>query len=237
MKIKTKARSKWILLSVVAAATVAIAAENFVPSGFMADYSQLERPDDSISEYRYVAEGVVERVAQYDAVMIDQPEIFIAADSPYGGAKPKHLEALAESLRAGIISALSEDYDIVEKPGANVMYIRPALTNLRLTKKKKRIVGYTPIGLVGGAVVGAATSDLAKKANLQDVVIEGEVYDSMTEERLVALIDKRGEGEEAPASWEELEDAMLRYGMLLHCRLGNARVAEEDRTDCATVFD
>lgn len=234
---KTKTKTKWILLSVAAAATVAIAAENFVPSGFMTDYSQLEKLDDSISDYRYLAEGAMERIAQYDAVMIDQPEIFIAADSPYGGAKPKHLEALAESLRAGIISALSEDYDIVEKPGANVMYIRPALTNLRLTKKKRRIVGYTPIGLVGGAVVGAATSDLAKKANLQDVVIEGEVYDSMTEERLVALIDKRGEGREAPSSWEELEDAMLRYGKLVHCRLGNSRIAEEDRVNCAAVFN
>jgi len=230
-------KTKLILLSTAVLTATVVLAEEMVQSGFLTDYSQLEKVDDSISDYRYVAEGAMDKIAQYNAVMVDQPEIFIAADSPYGGAKPKHLDALAEAIRAGVIAALSEDYTIVEKPGPNVMYIRPALTNLRLTKKKKRIVGYTPIGLVGGAVVGAATSDLAKKANLQDVVLEAEVYDSMTEERLVALIDKRGEGREAPASWEELEDAMLRYGKLVHCRLSNARVAEESRMDCAVVFN
>jgi len=229
---------KTTLIAALAVILVSLAlAEELVRSGFMIDYSQLEKVDDSISDYRYVAEGALEKIAQYNAVMVDQPEIFIAEDSPYGGAKPKHLDALAEAIRAGVISALSEDYDIVDKPGPNVMYIRPALTNLRLTKKKKRIVGYTPIGLVGGAVAGAATSDIAKKANLQDVVLEAEVYDSMTEERLVALIDKRGEGKEAPSSWEELEDAMLRYGELVNCRLGNAQVAEGDRKDCAAVFN
>ena len=232
-----KNKVKWAALSVVIAATAVIAAENIIQSGFMTDYSQLKKVDDSISDYRYVADGALDKVAQYNAVMVDQPEIFIAADSPYGGAKPKHLDALAEAIRAGVIAALSEDYTIVDKPGPDVMYIRAALTNLRLTKKKKSVLGYTPIGLVGGAVVGAATSDLAKKANLQDVVLEAEVYDSMTEERLVALIDKRGEGREAPASWEELEDAMLRYGKLVHCRLSNARVAEESRMDCAAVFN
>jgi len=232
-----KNKVKWAALSVVIAATAVIAAENIIQSGFMTDYSQLKKVDDSISDYRYVADGALDKVAQYNAVMVDQPEIFIAADSPYSGAKPKHLDALAEAIRAGVIAALSEDYTIVDKPGPDVMYIRAALTNLRLTKKKKSVLGYTPIGLVGGAVVGAATSDLAKKANLQDVVLEAEVYDSMTEERLVALIDKRGEGREAPASWEELEDAMLRYGKLVHCRLSNARVAEGDRLDCAAVFN
>lgn len=232
-----KNKAKWALLSAAIVATVAFAAENLIQSGFMTDYSQLKKVDDSISDYRYVAEGAVERVAQYDAVMIDQPEIFIANDSPYRGAKPKHLDALAEALRAGVISALSENYYVVDRPGPNVLYIRPALTNLRLTKKKKSILGYTPVGLVGGAVVGAATSDLAKKANLQDVILEAEVYDSMTEERLVALIDKRGEGREAPSSWEELEDAMLRYGKLVNCRLGNSRVAEEAREDCSAVFN
>jgi len=231
-----KSKVKWALLSAAIVTTVVFAAENLIQSGFMTDYSQLTRIDDESADYRWVAEDVQERVANIDAVMIDQPEVFIAADSPYRGAKPKHLDALAEAIRTGMIEALSEDFDIVEQPGPNVLYVSMAITNLRLTKKKKSVLGYTPIGLVGGAVVGAATTDLAKKANLQDVVLEFEVFDSVTGDRLVAVIDHRGEGKEAPSSWEELEAASLAYGELARCRLTTARLPKEDWENCLDKY-
>ena len=81
-------------------------ADEMIYSGFMSDYTQLEKVTDGTADYRYVAPGGEERMAQFDAVMIDQPEIFIASDSPYRGAKPKHLAALAETLRAGLTSAM-----------------------------------------------------------------------------------------------------------------------------------
>ncbi len=139
-------------------------------SGFMTDYTQLVKVTDGSADYRYVSPGAEDRMAQYNAVMIDHPEIFIANDSPYRGAKPKHLDALGESLRSGIASALSEDMDVVDQPGQNVLYISVAATNLKLTKKKRGILGYTPAGFVGGAIAGAATSNLAKKVNLQRLV-------------------------------------------------------------------
>jgi hypothetical protein len=227
---------KLMLLGAVVVTTTVVAAEEIMQSGFMTDYSQLTRISDATADYRYVAEDAPDRVAKYDAVMIDQPEIFIAADSPYRGVKPKHLDALAEAVRAGMASALSEDFYIVDKPGANVMFISPALSNVKLTKKKKSILGFTPIGLVGGAVAGAATTDIAKKANLQDVIIEIEIFDSMTGDRLIALIDHRGEGKHAPTNWEELEQAALAYGQLASCRLKNARLPEGSRVDCLAEF-
>ena len=227
-------RIKNILIPGMAIAFVAplCMAEEPEWSGFLSDYSKLEKVDDRTADYRYLAEGVFDRVGKYDAVMLDQPEIFIAADSPYKGAKPKHLDALADALRTGMASALSEDFYIVDRPGPNVMYVSVALSDLNLTKKKKSILGYTPIGLVGGAVVSAANTDIAKKAKLQDVVIEVEVMDSETGEVLVAAIDHRGEGREEPSSWEELEQTFYLYGLLAHCRLSNPRLPEESRADC-----
>ncbi len=58
-------------------------ADELIYSGFMTDYTQLEKITDGTADYRYIAPGAEERMAQYDAVMIDQPEIFIANDSPY----------------------------------------------------------------------------------------------------------------------------------------------------------
>ena len=207
-------------------------AQEMIYSGFMTDYTQLVKVTDGSADYRYVAPGGEDKMAQYNAVMIDQPEIFIANDSPYRGAKPKHLDAFAESLRAGITSALSEDMYVVGQPGENVLYISVAATNLKLTKKKRGILGYTPAGLVAGAVRGAATSDIAKKANLQDVVIELEAFDSVSGERLVAIIDSRGSGNVNPTSWEELEALMGRYGRIMQCRFNNAELPAERRVDC-----
>jgi hypothetical protein len=164
--------------------------------------------------------------------MIDQPEIFIAADSPYRGVKAKQLNGLAESLRAAIAGALSEDVYVVDKAGENVLYVSVAASNVRLLKKKKSLLGYTPIGLVGGAIGGAATSKIAKKANLQDMVLELEIFDSVTSERFVAIIDHRGSGKENPSSWEELDELMGYYGRLVRCRLNNAKLPDEQRVNC-----
>ncbi|MCH7822685.1 MAG: DUF3313 domain-containing protein [Proteobacteria bacterium] len=207
-------------------------AQEMIYSGFMTDYTQLEKITDGSMDYRYVAPGAMDKLAQYNAVMIDQPEIFIANDSPYRGVKPKQLNALADGLRAAIAGALSEDFYVVDTPGKKVLYLSVALTNLKLTKKKKSILGYTPAGLVTGAVRGAATSNIAKKANLQGVVLELEAFDSITNERLVAIIDSRGSDAKNTSSWEELEELMAIYGSRLQCRFNNSRLPAEQRVNC-----
>jgi len=211
-----------------------VQAQELIYSGFMTDYSQLEKISDGSADYRYIAPGAEDRLAQYNAVMIDQPEIFIANDSPYRGVKPKQLNALADALRAAIAGALSEDLYVVDKPGKNVLYLSTAATNLKLTKKKKSLLGYTPAGLVGGAVAGAATSKIGKKANLQDLVLEVEAFDSVTNERLVAIIDSRGGGKRNPTSWAELESLMAAYGKRMQCRFNNAKLTAERRVNCLT---
>ncbi len=207
-------------------------AQEMVYSGFMTDYTQLERITDGSMDYRYLAPGGEDKLARYDAVMIDQPEIFIANDSPYRGVKPKQLNALADALRAAIAGALSEDLYVVDTPGKNVLYVSIAVSNLKLTKKKKSILGYTPAGLVTGAVRGAATSQIAKKANLQGAVLELEAFDSVTEDRIVAIIDSRGSDAKDPTSWGELEELMGTYGKRMQCRFNNSRLPAEQRVNC-----
>ncbi len=207
-------------------------AQEMIYSGFMTDYTQLEKITDGSMDYRYLAPGGEDKLARYDAVMIDQPEIFIANDSPYRGVKPKQLNALADALRAAIAGALAEDLYVVDTPGKNVLYLSVAVSNLKLTKKKKSILGYTPAGLVTGAVRGAATSNIAKKAYLQGVVLELEAFDSITNERLVAIIDSRGSGAKSPSSWEELEELMATYGTRMQCRFNNSRLPADQRVNC-----
>jgi len=225
---------KMVLASVVASIGLfsSASAQDLVYSGFMTDYSQLRKIEDGSADYRYIAPGALEKLHKYNAVMIDEPEIFVANDSPYRGVKAKQLDALAEGLRGGIAQALADDVYVVDRPGENVMYMRVAASNVRMTKKKKSLLGYTPIGLVSGAVRGAATTKIAKKADLRDAVIEIEVFDSVTEERLAAFIDHSGSGKENPSSWEELDERMALYGTRLQCRLRNAKLPEDQQVDC-----
>ena len=48
---------------------------------------------------------------------------------------------IADTLKAG-------GYGVVESPGPNVLYIRAAITDLMLQRKKRRLLAYTPIGFV-----------------------------------------------------------------------------------------
>ena len=60
-------------------------ADELIYSGFMTDYTQLQKVTDGSAHYRYIAPGAEDKLTKYFAVMIDQPEIFIANDSPYRG--------------------------------------------------------------------------------------------------------------------------------------------------------
>lgn len=229
---KTRQTVLWAAASCALLLFMNAQADELLSSGFMSDYTQLKKVTDGSADYRYLPPGSEDRMANYNAVMIDQPEVFIANDSPYRGAKPKHLEALSESLRSALTSSLSEDLYVVDRQGDNVLYISIAISNLSLEKKKKSILGYTPIGLVAGGIQSAASSDLAKKAKLEGMVFELEAFDSVSGERIVALIDHLGGEAGQTVSWEELDAFMARYGRLIQCRFNNAKLPAAQRVNC-----
>ena len=60
-------------------------------SGFMEDYSILHSTKSEGPDLIYLPPGVEEHLAGYTKIMIDQPEIFLAPDSPHKGMKPDQL--------------------------------------------------------------------------------------------------------------------------------------------------
>jgi uncharacterized protein (DUF2235 family) len=65
----------------------------------------------------------------------------------YKGMKPDDMKAIADSLRENVASELrAAGYEIVDKPGPNVMYVRMAVGDLMLQKRKRPILAYTPVG-------------------------------------------------------------------------------------------
>ncbi len=209
-------------------------AQDLQSSGFLSDYSQLKKTSDKYMGYSYLVQGAEDRMANYTAVMIDQPEIFIAPNSKYKGIKPDDMKVLADAFRTSMSQSLAQDFMIVEQAGPNVLYVRFAITNLQLKKKKKGLLSYTPVGLVAGAAKSALTSDITKKIDLKGLVMEMEVLDSNSEQQLAAAVEVRSGSKEEPASWAELEAMIGVYAQRMRCTLDNARIPEESRVDCVS---
>jgi len=212
------------------------AAQDFQSSDFLSDYSQLKKSSDAYMDYTYLAPGAPDKMANYSAVMIDQPEIFIAPNSKYKGMKPDDMKALADAFRTSMAQSLAQDYLIVEQPGPNVLYLRFALSNLQLKKKRRGLLSFTPVGLVVGAAKSALTTDFSKKIDLKGLTMEMEVLDSNSEEQLAALLETRSGAKDDPASWSELEALIAVYSQRVRCRLDNAREPEENRVDCLSTI-
>jgi hypothetical protein len=207
-------------------------AQDIHSSDFLSDYSKLKQSSDAHMDKTYLVEGAQDKMVNYSAVMIDQPEIFVAANSKYKGMKPDDMKQLADSFRAAMAASLSTTYMIVDQPGPNVLYVRFAISNVQLKKHKKGLLGYTPIGLVAGAAKSAMTSNVTKKIDLKGLTMEMEILDSISEEQLAALLETPSGKKDDPVSWVELEALITVYGQRLACRLDNARRAEENRVDC-----
>ena len=71
-------------------------------------------------------------------------------------------------------------YKVVEQPGPNVLYMRTALTELYLKKKKRGLLAYTPVGAV--AKVGTdALKETLDKVDIIEMAFEAEIADSKSE--------------------------------------------------------
>ena len=211
-------------------------------SGFLDDYSILEsRAGDEIDRV-YIAPGTEERLADYSAVLVDQPEVFMSPESKYGGAKPDHLKMLADSMRLTLVERLEEDggYEIVEEAGPGVVYVRWAITDLYLKKKKRGFLSYTPIGFVVHATAQAAIRDVWKKIDMVELNIEVEFVDGVTGDVLAAIVAERGarktdDQKQELVSWEELDATINTFGLRLRCSLDNARIEASSREDCTQI--
>lgn len=202
---------------------------------FLSDYSKLQEvPGKQGKEYYYVAPGVGERMMKYRSVLLDQPEIFISDKSPYKGAKPEDLAAIAAALRSTAAAELtSRGYVIAEKPAADALYVRIAVTDLQIEKKKRGLLSYTPVGLVVNAGM-KALQDFMDKNDILDMSVQAEVQDSLSGEVLGAAVSKRGKstGEKKAISFDALTAVMTDYGARLACRIDNGYVPVAERIDC-----
>ena len=229
------------ILTLIAACALSFAASTaFAESGFLTDYSKLKPLTTPTGTDRvYATPDAAKRMVAYTAVMIDQPEIHFSANSEYRGMKPEDLEALATLMRDALKARIEEggNYQVVDRTGANVLYLRTALTELYLKKKKRGVLAYTPVGAVAKVGVDALKETL-DKVDIIEMAFEAEIADSQSGALFAAIVVERGarkaEGQkEERMDMDEFRSTIAEYGARLRCRLDNARMPEAQWIDCA----
>jgi hypothetical protein len=169
-------------LVLVCASSVGIAAEA-EDSGFLSDYSRLEKTRDSQGKTvrRWVSPELTP--ANYRAVLID-PVAFYPEPQPSEQVSAKTLEDIRAHLDKVLRETLGASVAIVEQPGAGVVRMRFALTAVATRNAGLKPYQYMPTALVLTTVKRLAT-DTPQKATL---VNEVELTDSLSNERLGAQV-------------------------------------------------
>lgn len=174
-------------------------------SGFIDDMPELKDKADVPGMKSWEKSGL--KVSDYTRFSIQPVTLFISPQSEYKGVNADDLKAISDRLHQALVNALEPDYPVVDKPGAGVMVVRIAITDLRLKKKKRGLLGYTPVGFVAGAV----TSSAGDNVNLLDAGMEWELLDGASGERIAVIVDanalQAGKGG-GKSDWAAIEVAL-----------------------------
>jgi hypothetical protein len=195
---------------------------------FLSDYSKLVAsplPNNGGTDLIYLQPAAFEKREAYTAVMIDQPEVLMSATSDYNGAKPADLTAIAELFRKDVGDALAAGgYRIVDAPGAGVLYLKSAITDLSLTRKRRPLLAYTPVGFVLKVGVDAVLN-MMEKYDITGANVQGEFSDSVSSEELADFVALRGNNGHR-MTFDELEKDVKDFASRLRCRLDNTHMPD-----------
>ena len=200
------------------AALFASGASAQTPSGFLSDYSRLvpaaDTPDTSI----WISKDF--DFKPYRKIMLDKVEVFVSPTSEYHGASPDVLKGMADRFTASFKKALQSGYQLVDKPGPDVLRIRPALSGINLVRPNFNLTHVIPVIFVARGVTGANQT--------RNVALTGEMEVRAPDDTVIAQSMAIGTGDASvrpgqEITWREVEQTTDRWAQGLRRRLDEAR--------------
>lgn len=224
----------WIIALVIGCWANGAAAQALpFDQSFLTDPARLQaRHSGAFTDYVYAVPDYQSRLGKFpNGFFVDAPEVLVSPDSDYKGGKPEDLAQVAKMMQDSLTQKLaSAGYRIASQPGPGVLVFRMGLTDLKMKKKKRGVLAYTPIG----AVVKAGTDavkEMMDKVDLTGFALQAELLDGVSNEVVVALVipgDPSGDRME----FDELSALVAEYGARTTCRVDNAGRPAGQQVDC-----
>jgi hypothetical protein len=158
-------------------------------SGFLGNYSMLQKGSGGESNYIYIDKSV--KFAKYTKVYIKPVELWKSDASTSGLNKLSHddQQLLVNYFNTALADNLTKDFQIVNQPGADVLVIHAAITDGRGSKPVMNVISSVlPIGLVISyakrAITGTGTA-------VGVIYVEADFTDGASGQRVAAVVDAR----------------------------------------------
>lgn len=184
-----------------------------VESGFIDNPPQLLPDADRPGAEIWNKPGVGR--AAYNKIMMEPVAIFVSPESKHKDLDAEELKTLSDRFHETLATTLAPEIALVNEAGPGVLYLRAAITDVKLANKKRGLLGYTPVGLV----VTTAANAAGMRVSLQDAVLEVEILDSVTGERLSVLVDKAPKAPTEALSWDAVDETVKFYSGRLKSRM------------------
>lgn len=157
------------------------------PSGFLGDYSLLEKGSGDEAQLRYI-NPQADFVA-YTKILMEPVKIYCNKNSKLEELSKEDKQRIVNYLHATIKEQLKSDYTFVNEQAAGVMRLRVAITEARESQVVLDTVSsIIPIGVALGLVKKVATGT---NLSVGEAGVEMELQDSQTGKRLLAAVDER----------------------------------------------
>ena len=192
-----------LILMIALTALVGCGASAPMKTGFLSDYSHLQKKSDT--SYRYIASG--NRLADYDSFIIEPIKVYSHGGLTY--APGSEIQRLANYLRSAIVKAISGRYSVVNQPGSGTARVRIAITDV---KKSTWWMNISPASKLAGSGTGEAA-------------MEGELLDSLNGDQIAALVEsQRGNQFELDnfSEYDDVKDVMDDWAQRFRMRLDEA---------------
>jgi hypothetical protein len=199
----TRLVSLCVMALVIAGCATTEQAPNAQMSGFLGDYTQFHRGKGGQAEYVYRDINV--DFSKYQKVILEPVQLWAAenSESALNSLSKEDQQLIVDYLYVSLSDAFKRDYVIVNEPGPDVMKVRCAITEAKATSPVKEILStVTPYGL---GISYAKHFMLGTHSGVGVVSVEGELLDSVTGQRLAAVVDRR-------AGTKSLADKYTRWG-------------------------
>ena len=193
---------------------VGCAGPDWKPSGFLgSDYSEFSTQSGSLI-YRRPGRSL----APYDKVLLDRVEIWLDDESRTDLVPWPEVRLYAETFQEALENTLGDDYPLVDEPGEGVLHVRVALTDVEVDGR-----GYATRENLGYGNA-ATVDDIAfetTRLRVKGIAVEAEFLDSVTGERLVAVLARRSSG--SGGKWDAVQEIFARWAQGIRQALDDSR--------------